>query len=229
MKRYYQDILREFMLVSIGAKASLLFDYAYVESSKMFSLLQDLQSQNILENALSVVVLGEDIIICDMCKIITFLEVRLQENDFVVVDISVHLKKPKVICKKEQFLQLLEQMRHRLLECGSEGKPCQEKALILHIDTLPDWNISSLFGFLLGYPVIYWYDKVGDYNCLAMEPLYLYQVFISTSTCLHFEKLRNTKKMITKGNEKMQMISFSAPQCLFPHFESCVERWKAAL
>lgn len=48
----------------------------------------------------------------------------------------------------------------------------------------PGWNLSTMFGILLGYPVVYWFPPTQDKNCLSNNDLCVFSV--SCQGCVSF-------------------------------------------
>ncbi|XP_065829832.1 UPF0739 protein C1orf74 homolog [Oscarella lobularis] len=75
------------------------------------------------------------------------------------------------------------------------------------------FQLSTAFGWLLGYPVLYWYNDEGPgSNCLGMIPLRVH-----------------TASVTTKNNGDVPIASFSVPQCLEEAALEPIERWKNRL
>ena len=74
-----------------------------------------------------------------------------------------------------------------------------------------DVNRSSVFGLLLGYPVVYWYRNVTTAdNCLSHVPLRLFQVFAVDSTT---------------DSQPTVLYSFSVPEQLYSHCQFTIDNW----
>jgi hypothetical protein len=56
----------------------------------------------------------------------------------------------------------------------------------LYLENLECWNLSTLFGVLLGFPVVYWYTQEQDGNCLSQQPLSVYSVLSRGFTPISF-------------------------------------------
>jgi len=73
-------------------------------------------------------------------------------------------------------------------------------------------NRTTLYGVLLGYPVVYWYDDVnGAGNCLSMIPLQVITVSVPVNT----------------GN--CDIYSFSFPEALLCECSESVNAWRSQL
>ena len=77
----------------------------------------------------------------------------------------------------------------------------------------PEWNITTLFGILLDYPVVYWYEDIEDgKTCLACKDLIRYNVSYNSSLESH--------------SNKSSLVSFTIPKCVFSSsIEASIEKW----
>merc|ERR1712098_401425 len=73
------------------------------------------------------------------------------------------------------------------------------------IDANSSWNLCTLFGFLLGFPVVYYFDVEMDLNtnCLSNRDLIVYKV----------------------GVNNIYPISFSIPKILEPECKNAIDLW----
>ena len=97
-------------------------------------------------------------------------------------------------------------------------------APVLELNSKPDWNFSTLFGVLLGYPVVYWYSDIQHCsNCLSMVPLSVHRVTansddLQTSANLPCAKLSEVRR-------EHPIYSFSVPNALVPHLQNSIDDW----
>jgi len=79
----------------------------------------------------------------------------------------------------------------------------------------PDINRSTVFGLLLGYPVVYWYKNITDAdNCLSHVPLRLFRILAVDSTA-------DSKPTI--------IYSFTVPERLYSHCQFLIDSWQKQL
>lgn len=87
------------------------------------------------------------------------------------------------------------------------------------IELPPSVNRTTLYGVLLGYPVIYWYDDAADGydggSCLSMTPL------VVTTATVTFD----LKGHCNDGPKKCEIYSFSIPEALFKLCQEPVDTW----
>ncbi|XP_052273780.1 UPF0739 protein C1orf74 homolog [Dreissena polymorpha] len=89
-------------------------------------------------------------------------------------------------------------------------------------------NVSSLFGVLLDYPLVYWYD-VSEGNCsdtcLNMVDLTVVSVRTTLECCV----VQDDAKEVRQSFDKQVLYQFSYPSALKGHCEQVVVRWKEKL
>ncbi|XP_022276574.1 UPF0739 protein C1orf74 homolog isoform X3 [Canis lupus familiaris] len=77
-----------------------------------------------------------------------------------------------------------------------------------------DWNLCTVFGILLGYPVPYTFQlNQGDDNCLALTPLRVFAARISW----------------LRGHPPVLLYSFSVPESSFPALREILNTWEEDL
>ena len=83
------------------------------------------------------------------------------------------------------------------------------KDIIIH----SDWNITTIFGILLNYPVVYWYgDMVDAKTCLSHKDLINYQ--ITNTFTAHNAVVERT------------VYSFTIPECVINEsLQRSVDLW----
>lgn len=81
------------------------------------------------------------------------------------IDITARLDEPRVIACEDVFDNLadLDRMMGQLEESCAQTLICKDS-----------WNVSTLFGLFLKYPVIYWYES--EENCLSNQDLIVVKI-----------------------------------------------------
>eukprot|EP01134_Creolimax_fragrantissima_P007402 CFRG7402T1 len=83
-------------------------------------------------------------------------------------------------------------------------------------------NLTSVYGLLLGYASIYWYDHIAfNANCLSMSSLRLYQAEFGIAN-----------EGILPRPTAYRFTSFTIPQCVadqLPEWDAITEEWTANL
>ena len=137
---------------------------------------------------LRVVSLGSDVLLINKTAV-----EKLFQSSCVYVDISetenrTRSEKPDVHIRIHSSSDVDEQCRHwystlmatELQQTALE--PSKSNSVILLSAPLePDLNVCTLFGRLLGYPVVYWFPPSTDY-CLDYVDLVRHQVTLSSGS-----------------------------------------------
>jgi len=83
------------------------------------------------------------------------------------------------------------------------------------LELTPDVNQSTVFGLLLGYPVVYWYSNITSANnCLSNVPLRMFRISAvdSTADC-----------------QPSVIYSFTVPEQLYSHCQFLIDNWQKQL
>ena len=101
----------------------------------------------------------EDIIIINT----EFVLSNLDDNNTLLVDISSDLKEPRVLTDQAAMTFINQMVSSTIMQLKSKTQTCS-----FQLQTEATWNISTLFGILLNYPVVYYYSDFSDCtNCLG--------------------------------------------------------------
>ena len=86
-----------------------------------------------------------------------------------------------------------------------------------YIEPPATMNRTTLYGVLLGYPVIYWYDDniAGAASCLSMVPLLVFTVTVSMD--------------LNGVASECDIYSFSIPEALQSECQRSVDSWHSQL
>ena len=83
------------------------------------------------------------------------------------------------------------------------------------LELSPDINRSTVFGLLLGYPVVYWYNNATSAdNCLSHVPLRLFQISAVDSTV---------------DSQPAVIYSFTIPEQLYSNCQFFIDNWQKQL
>jgi hypothetical protein len=134
-----------------------------------------------------------------------------QDNDnkkIVFIDVSGHKDKPDLIAAgSEEYLKLVQMAK----DLHEEFKNYKEDHYAKHLSMKSGWNMTTIFGLCLGYPVVYWYKDLDQCsNCLSCLEL------------LNVEVVKHEKTI----------SSFTVPKDLLrkdetSHIKNIMVRWKA--
>ncbi|XP_072335981.1 UPF0739 protein C1orf74 homolog isoform X1 [Scyliorhinus torazame] len=212
------NLFAEILTVDCELKPTFLFDYSPARAEQIQKYVQELQKTGLLSRDLHILSIEDNTLIVNLNKTIKHLERTLQENGLPIIDVSSNWDNPRraEACVTEQVkvqLELiLKHLKSQVVQRGKrESGTVSESAIFSS-----EWNLCTLFGFLLGFPVSYWFDfKKSFENCLSMAEL---RVFSVSAFCPRISK-----------NLKHQMYSFSVPEILYLDFQNTIERWNRDL
>lgn len=223
--KHSKDILFYLRCVENKLKPSFLFDYACVPAETMKIFLDELFSLDILQNPLDVLAIDDEIFIYKRESLLRYLlptkELLNKGKGPVLIDVSPTLETPKLTEDSTYIAGIIDTIIEQL---SPEDKRSSEtvhdggQAVCLVKLNLPDSvNRTSVYGLLLGYPTIYWYqisDNTEGRNCLDYVPLCVHD--ISSSLLLHSSE---------KINYVGSVCKFSYPQELSFYVSEMIESW----
>ena len=185
-RRYGQKVWNDLSVLQDGIKSTYLVDESFVSAQKWTECLGKICAVSPTGLSLCCVTLGHDVVIVNL----PLLQRRLK-NDVTdhfssirFVNVSGHLERPELIDLNvpgwEHVRLMLERVLFQLerIDAVFSGETASPAAVHC-LDVDPSWNLTSVFGWLLGYPVVYWFDQRSvdrGVNCLGMEPLCVYEV-----------------------------------------------------
>ena len=170
--------------------------------SKLEEIFQELYFDSELLNLRGMIIGSGDVIVYRKNNLLRHFEGNLDSTKWI--DVSQTLSEPHILTDQiilSQIYQMKSQVQAQI------GRSLPNRSFCLKID--PTWNISTLFGLLLNYPVIYFYSDVqtGE-NCLKQVDLQCNKIFLNAG-----EK------------ERMLAYSFTFPKALIQICEPAVETW----
>ncbi|XP_046575955.1 UPF0739 protein C1orf74 homolog [Haliotis rubra] len=201
----WREMTLDILVVDSGFKPGLLWDYGKLNIESMEQLLQNAKQKFLLKNTLCVVTIEMDYMILNLDSLRGDHSVSCLDN-MKVVDVSFELQQPEAMDDKSRLQTTYEEYKH-IIDDRKNGT-----CLLQNI-----FNPSSLFGLLLGFPVIYWYSMEDEAsgNCLSCQPLTVYRVV----GCCH-DNLREQLKMTSHV-----VYSFSVPVCVSGTYSQYITHW----
>jgi len=180
-----RDIAANLCMLAAGRKPCVFWDFCAFQADSVGALCSEC-----LEGEAGVIFnLEEDYFLCKKTDLIRHLGSAL-DNPPVFINIAGH--RP-TMCSSDTVMLILDWVRNllraveaSLLAFQTGQKEYQDSVPILTLVSRPEWNLSTLFGVLLGYPVVYWFPKLQDQNCLSNEDLKVYSVELDGSTVISF-------------------------------------------
>lgn len=201
----------EVLAVSRGLKPAVLYDCNCAGALALQNYLEELQGLGFLTLGLHILEIGENSLIVSPAHVCQHLEQVLLDT-IAFVDVSSSQPHPS-ICSLDQ----LKDLKDILTEIITHLKGLQRDLSLgvshsmLHSS---DWNLCTLFGILLGYPVSYTFHlNQGDDNCLALTPLRVFSARISWLL----------------GQPSVLLYSFSVPEILLPALRDTLNVWEKNL
>nr|XP_010947755.1 UPF0739 protein C1orf74 homolog [Camelus bactrianus] len=201
----------EVLAVARGLKPALLYDCNCAGVSEIQNYLEALQGLGFLTQGLHILDIGENSLIVSPEHVCQHLEqVLLGPTAFV--DVSSSQPHPS-ICSLDQ----LQALKAPVAEIITHLQGLQrDQSLAASCSRLccSDWNLCTVFGILLGYPVPYTFHlNQREDNCLAMTPLRVFTARISWLL----------------GQPPVLLYSFSVPESLFPALRDILNTWEKDL
>ena len=220
------------LLTDQGIKPSFLWNYPSPEPIKLASFLQTLQSKDLLKNSLKILVIESDCFVINLDALLRALVTYLTSSQTWLVDISTRDAKVAPVSLHETyngyFISMLRQLGVAdprdvsLADDATKVSPDNSSApeapssadnaiaSIVHI-TLPDAvNLSTIFGCILGYPQVYWWEKDSTGSALSGMPLKVY----SFEACCRL-----------LDDTEIEAFSFSVPEALEPEVRASIKQW----
>ena len=175
-RKHLSVFFADLFTIDIGLKPSVLLDYACVDVRKLKFVIETLYDSGYLENKLRILQVDNfEILIFNAAKLLLHLQ-KLRENMFLIINVSASVRTPFLLpC--ETANELVD------ITLNSLSGVLQSSDDVVQINPDHYVNRSTLFGMLLGYPVIYWYEaddgkdkKVEDCTCLSLVPLNVHKL-----------------------------------------------------
>ncbi|GAB6024107.1 hypothetical protein CHUAL_008818 [Chamberlinius hualienensis] len=193
-KKRFTSIITNILAVDLQLKPCYLWDAFTAVPSAVNSFIEDLKFHKLIRTDIRVASINDDVLVLSLTTCSSHLEQQKH-----VINVSSHLKVPELASQ-----DVVERVNKHKLQLLVELT--QTSTGYIKVNADPDWNISALFGAVINYPVIYWYEKDSD-NCLSMIPLRVYTV--NAKLC----------------NRDQTLYSFSIPEIFSQQLDSAVKDW----
>ena len=200
----WQQLAGDVQCVSVGLKPAYLLDTILPDPALLCSLLDHIllvqssdQHQKAVDvtewkNELRVVGIGSDVMIVNLTTIHdlfrssspVYLDISKHEgqndsNDHSDAHIGIHCSSEVEDKCREWYSELCAADRSCEMQTGCASSSAGVR--LLSVALPPDLNVCTLFGRLLGYPAVYWFNTNTDY-CLDLVELVNYQVTVSSAS-----------------------------------------------
>lgn len=201
----------EVLAVARGLKPALLYDCNGAGTSELQRYLGELQGLGFLTKGLHILDIGGNSLIVIPEYVCQHLE-QVLLGPVAFVDVSSSQSHPSI-----RSLDQLQDLKSLIAKIITHLQGLQrDLSLAISCSRLcsSDWNLCTVFGILLGYPVPYTFHlNQGDDNCLAMTPLRVFTARISWLL----------------GQPPVLLYSFSVPESLFPALRDILNTWEKDL
>lgn len=208
--------------VDIGLKPCLLFDTATVPAAALAAWVAALTDERLVASRLEVVVVELDLFIINRAALEAHLD-RIEDHPtdaLLAVDVSARLEAPKIVDLQHSTNECLQ----ACVRCLRNGPDSSGYSTVQMSESV---NRTTLFGLLLGYPVLYWYDDDNAGNCLGMVTLKVMKAFLSIGV-LGEGKSPSDPTTVT-FNQPSLIYSFSFPEIFRQTCQTFVDRWRERL
>lgn len=208
------DLAAHVSAVDLGLKPALLYDSNGACAEQVQRYLSSLQSLQLVSKSLFTLDLNGNSLIVNPVRVRLNLEQVLCSSSVAVIDVCHSMEKPAI---SSPLRGELKSMIQDLLLLLGEFQQLKEAENIFYVgDKSEEWNLCTVFGLLLGYPVTYWFDHAKSFeNCLSMTPL-----MVVTASA--------TWQSDTAGHRSC-LYSFSIPAALHEETQTNLENWKLCL
>ena len=208
MRKHVVEILHNITAVDREVKSAYLLDFGISSTDSLIHFVTNLKKNNCICSNLNIYQIGTDVLIVSPSCIKSLQEMDL-ESAFCVIDVSGNIEHPKQTTSKS----LLSKLSHFL-----QNLPTDLVSVSL-FDVTTDCNLTLVFGVLIGYPFVYWFDSSSDQNCLSMELLKCFEVKQTM-------QIKNVPRNLKPETHKI--FSFSIPERVFNHsMKAHLDEWFA--
>ncbi|XP_018023632.1 UPF0739 protein C1orf74 homolog [Hyalella azteca] len=238
------------MAVDQSVKPSILWDFSPASAKDLLTLLNALRSKSLIKTALTVVVIEDDLFIVNLDALTRMLVsyisseyswlIDISKKDARIAALSIHQLYKSYICTILQQLGIVTPSKGLDSSCTSDyqellgsvssasSNPQKNESTVLGNNNcqlltinLPEVaNLSSIFGCLLGYPQVYWWDSQSDGTTLSGMPLKMYK--FTAHYQAHGDRTGN--EPLAEDNSQ-EMFSFSVPEPLEAELRPSVVQW----
>ncbi|XP_042222887.1 UPF0739 protein C1orf74 homolog [Homarus americanus] len=235
--QYCDEVAPLLVAVDQGVKPSLLWDVCTADTSALLALLNQAQSKSLLVSKLVLVELGLDVFIVNVAAVIRTLSGITGSTPTWLIDISSAT--PKVASNENHqelrthLNSIIAQLGNATADdeensplgsvgthpqngvdgashsnrAGTAGNGGVIKAVQIKLPD--DLNLSTIFGCMIGYPHIYWWEGESGGNSLSGMPL---KVFKLSANC-------------SFDGTVVELYSFSIPEALEGDLRPGIEHW----
>lgn len=208
------DLAAQISAVDLGVKPALLYDSNSASADEVQQYLDSLQTSQIVSKLLVTLDLNGNAAVVNPVAVRANVEQLFHDSNVAVIDVCHSLEKPAIA---DPLRAELQSMTRDLLLLFRELEQLKKDEKPYFVgEKSEEWNLCTVFGLLLGYPVTYWFDQTKSFeNCLAMTPL-----AVTTASA-----------MLQAGpsSHRCCLYSFSVPAVLLQELLPNLEKWRLCL
>ncbi|XP_072025565.1 UPF0739 protein C1orf74 homolog [Amphiura filiformis] len=259
--KYWRAVACDIIAVCQGIKPGFLYDYGAVSSHSLAALTSDVfqtisheQSKGGKKCDMCVITLEQDVMLVNIEALYRRLEEQehcMESSTSNIIDVSENLKSPQILSFSSPHGIKLKQELHRFCaQCKQllSKRNVDVKVAEVELPETENFNLTTIFGLLIGYPVFYWYQGGAEAaNCLDMVPLIVYEIVCdlrnnftdSQSQTSHtYDGFQSSTKhcdgskaesLPSKDDDLLKsghaVYSFSIPECVSDHCRERIHSW----
>ncbi|CAG5126587.1 unnamed protein product [Candidula unifasciata] len=205
-KKKWSSAAVDFQMVDLGIKPVCLFDHWSVTAEDMQDFTLDLHKHGLTRSKVNVISIGQDVVVYSISHGKLLLAASLDSRCYI--DISASLLSPD-LANNEGLAYTVDVFSNL---CRNIHSICerQDSESVHDVGITDILNGCCLFGLLLGYPCVYWFDlSEGDDHCLSTQSLRLFKVIGHKLTPAIDKKPDYTEQVQGPGNLNSSSV---APQ-----------------
>ena len=217
--RHWNDVYLGILAVDCGLKISYLVDQCHIKPAHMNKLITNLRREKFLsEVELHAVVIHGDIFVLQKENTLKYLNRISNEQSVCFVDVSQGLNEPNLIPNSDEKLwtsinTFCSRFTDFLQRCPIDTQNSDERESTSFEFEDDIIHPCTVFGLILGYPIVYSLTKESEINCLSG---------IDLSVCSSELTLAPWQ---AKSDNFVTVSSFSFPENFATHCEKYVESW----
>ncbi|XP_056414943.1 UPF0739 protein C1orf74 homolog [Hyla sarda] len=212
-KSFALRLAAQILAVECGLKPCFLYDLSAADILQVQRYLKELHQIGFIQGPLHIINVEGTILIINVPRAASYLAMLLNSRELHVIDVSATLSHPEVLAQDR-----LGSIQSQLSDLLTLLTPYQsELPGTISVADIPstEWNLCTIFGFLLHYPTVYWFDTTRNFeNCLSFAPLKHVSVETTCSTI---------------GLHKLQVYSFSIPESVYHTVQLFLQAWTESL
>lgn len=214
-KETIKKLTFDIRMVCLGIKPSLLVDVVSVDKNLPY-LESIITEYNFKANfpssekhQLKILKIKDDLFVANLSLLLRTIKKRR-----LYIDASSKLQTPMLITESSlsschSRIRLITGHIEDQLKAFLDEK---SEKVIFEVQLNYNWNISTIFGILIDYPIVYWYEDEDAETCLTTNEL----LNIKLQTIL----------AVKTWNIKREVYSFTVPVCLInEEVDSFLEAW----